>query len=106
MAKAVAAANVVAAQTPATKIAAASPAGLEIKGVGRGSWLEVRAGSAKGRVLFSGVVHEGGHRRFHARRLWVTFGAATNLAITVNGNAQRLQGTVEALVTDRGLTAP
>jgi hypothetical protein len=90
----------------ATVAAAPADARLEVEGVGSGSWLEVRVGSANGRVLFSGVVHDGGHRRFHARRLWVTFGAASNLAITVNGVAQRLQGTVEALVTDHSLTAP
>ena len=99
-------ASVTAAVSPASVTAAVSPARLEVRGVGKGSWLEVRLGSAKGRVLFSGVVHDGVHRRFHARRLWVTFGGATNLVITVNGVPQRLQGTVEALVTDRGLTAP
>jgi hypothetical protein len=106
VAKSIAAAQVVAAQTAAAKVAAPSPARLEVKGVGRGSWLEVRVGSAKGHVLFSGVVHDGGHRRFHAGRLWVMFGGATNLVVTVNGVRQRLQGTVEALVTDHGLTAP
>jgi hypothetical protein len=79
---------------------------LQVSGRGPGSWLEVRRGSKHGAVLFAGVIAHGKHMRFDGRRLWVMFGAATNLAITVNGEREPLQGTVEALVTLRGLTAP
>jgi hypothetical protein len=79
---------------------------LGVAASGPGSWLEVRQGSKRGRLLFAGVVAHGKHVHFAGRRLWVMFGAATNLAITVNGERRPLQGTVEAVVTSRGLAAP
>jgi len=92
--------------TPTVPAAAAAAGHLRVAGLGRGSWLEVRRGSAHGPVLFNGLVPSGRHMRFDGRRLWVMFGAATNLAVTVNGELQPLQGTVEGLITSRGLTAP
>ncbi len=89
---------------PATPVA--PPGRLSVVGIDAGSWLEVRRGSAHGRVLFSGVITHGKHKRFQAHRLWVMFGAATNLVIRVNGEREPLQGTVEGLVTGHGLTPP
>jgi hypothetical protein len=107
----VAATTVAAGHGPPLQDASASPprpvsARLQVSGRGPGSWLEVRRGSKHGAVLFAGVVAHGKHMRFDGRRLWVMFGAAANLAITVNREREPLQGTVEALVTSRGLTAP
>jgi len=79
---------------------------LAVKGIGDGSWVEVRRGSARGRVLFSGVVKGGKAIDLQAPRLWVRFGAAARLVITVNGAVQPLNGTVDALVTPTGLAKP
>ena len=96
-----------AASTAHASAAAATPVGrLRVTGLGKGSWLEVRRGSKHGPVVFSGVVADGKHLRFSGRRLWVMFGAATNLVVTVNGERRPLQGTVEGIVSERGLTAP
>jgi Domain of unknown function (DUF4115) len=95
------------AETPAAAATPVAPLGqLSVVSIGAGSWLEVRSGSAHGRVLFAGVITHGKHKRFQAHRLWVMFGAATNLVIRVNGERKPLQGTVEGLVTSHGLTAP
>jgi len=61
----------------------------------RGSWLEVRSGSAKGRVLYSGVLEPGKRLTYRAPRLWARFGAAGNLTITQNGRPITLLGTYE-----------
>ncbi len=90
----------------APAVSAASFGRLSVAGLGSGSWLEVRRGSAHGHLLFSGLLTDGKHMRFQGRRLWVMFGAATNLAISVDGRREPLQGTVEGLITGHGLTAP
>jgi hypothetical protein len=95
------------AETPAEPAPPVAPLGrLSVVGIAAGSWLEIRSGSAHGRVLFSGVIAHGKRLRFQAHRLWVMFGAAANLVIRVNGEREPLQGTVEGLVTRHGLTAP
>ena len=79
---------------------------LAVKGIGDGSWVEVRRGSARGSVLFSGVLKGGKAIDLQAPHLWVRFGAAARLVITVNGAVQPLSGTVDALVTPTGLAKP
>jgi hypothetical protein len=68
----------------------------------RGSWIEVRLGSATGRRVFSGVVKDGDSRRYTARRLWVRFGAAGNVDVVVNGKPVRFMGTLDTVITARG----
>ena len=94
-------ASAVAESTPASPSAR-----LTVKGIGDGSWVEVRRDSARGRVLFSGVVKGGKAIDLQAPRLWVRFGAAARLVITVNGAVRPLSGTVDALVTPTGLAKP
>jgi hypothetical protein len=69
------------------------------------SWLQVRAGSPKGHVLFEGVLAEGSAVRFRMRSLWVRFGS-TNVNLHVAGKRVRLprMGTFDAFVTRRGLS--
>jgi hypothetical protein len=62
---------------------------------GDGSWLEARRGSKQGKLLFSGVVAPGQRVHLRGRRVWATFGAAGNLAITVGGRPVTLMGTYE-----------
>jgi Domain of unknown function (DUF4115) len=80
---------------PAHVVIAAAPGS-------RGSWIEVRLGSATGRRVFSGVVKDGDSRRYTARRLWVRFGAAGNVDVVVNGKPVRFTGTLETVITARG----
>ena len=70
---------------------------LRIAAHGSGSWLEIRRGSATGRVLYSATLTDGQTLHFHAPKLWGRFGAASNLAITVNARPVRLEGTYEKL---------
>ena len=79
---------------------------LVVEGTGTGSWVEARVDSARGRVLFAGVVSGGKSVVVKARRLWVRIGGAGNLVVKVNGVREMLNGTVDALVTERGLTKP
>jgi hypothetical protein len=68
---------------------------LKVSGIGRGSWLQVRRDSKTGAQLYNGVVTDGKSVRFTGARLWVQFGAAGNLAITVNGKRLPYNGTIE-----------
>lgn len=67
-------------------------------------WLEVRAGSASGRVLYSGFLSQGDSRPFKARRLWVRLGASGNVDLRLNGRSVRSVpvGTVVLLVGQKG----
>jgi uncharacterized protein YjeT (DUF2065 family) len=67
-------------------------------------WLEVRAGSASGRVLYSGFLSQGDSRPFKARRLWVRLGASGNVDLRLNGRSVRSVpvGTVVLLVGRKG----
>jgi hypothetical protein len=65
----------------------------------RSSWLEVRRGSANGRVVFAGNLDPGGSVHLRARRLWARFGAASNLVVRVDGRRVNLMGTVEHVFT-------
>lgn len=67
-----------------------------------GSWVELRRGSSTGKVLFAGSLAPGGRMlHFSAPRLWARFGAAANLAITVDGKPLALQGTFDKVFTAR-----
>jgi Zn-dependent alcohol dehydrogenase len=68
------------------------------------TWVEIRAGSAHGDVLYSGILPQGNAKRFRSARVWASFGAASNLAARLNGNPLQLPpGTYSALVSTRGL---
>jgi hypothetical protein len=69
------------------------------------SWVEARAGSATGSLLFQGTLADGRRIRLDGQRVWLRFGAASNVALTLNGKpaGADLQGTVEALVTPQGI---
>lgn len=68
------------------------------------TWVEVRAGSPDGDGLYAGILPEGTVKRFRGTRIWVRFGAASNLIARLNGMPLRLPpGTYSALVGARGL---
>jgi hypothetical protein len=68
------------------------------------TWVDVRADSADGDVLYVGILPEGIMKRFRSTRMWVRFGAAANLTARLNGRPLHLPpGTYDALVGARGL---
>jgi hypothetical protein len=87
------------------KVAAQPRIRLVLTAASGDSWVEARAGSATGRVIFAGTLPTGRTLRFSGRRLWLRMGAASNLAFSINGRRAdpELFGTVEAVVTPQGL---
>jgi hypothetical protein len=77
------------------------PTKIVVTGSRGESWVEARLGSATGRSLFAGVVSQGQTIRLTAPVVWITFGAAGNLDLRVNGKAPvpgTFNGTVTALI--------
>lgn len=87
-----------------TTPAAAGPAPLVLGASGGDVWLDVRAGSATGKVLFQSTLAKGHHLRFARRRLWVRVGAPWNLTLAAAGKRlpMPLQTTGDMLVTAAG----
>jgi len=54
------------------------------------TWIEIRAGSADGVVLYSGILPQGNAKGFRSTRVWASFRAASNLAARLNGNPLQL----------------
>jgi cytoskeleton protein RodZ len=48
-------------------------------------WVQVRAGSASGRLLFEGTLEQGQAKRFTRKKLWMEVGAANYLNVRLNG---------------------
>jgi cell division septum initiation protein DivIVA len=68
------------------------------------TWVEVRDASSTGRMLYSGLLSSGTRRSFRVPgRLWVRFGGAANLAVTLNGRPLRVPtGTYDAFFDAHG----
>ena len=64
--------------------------GFTVRAVRGPSLLEVRRGSATGRVLFHGTLEKGEAQRFNHRRLWLNIGSPENLRIKLNGQPASL----------------
>ena len=92
-------------ETPATK--GTSPIRAVFRAGPGSSWLEVRKGSAKGKVLYARVLAAGHHIRVAARRLWVDAGAPWNLSVKVNGRPRAVPAhpAGHLLVTRSGVRA-
>ena len=66
------------------------------------SWVQIRAGSSTGRVLFDGIVPAGQSIRAVGRnRLWARFGSLGNFDLTINGRVVHpaFSGTVDTVIT-------
>ncbi len=68
-------------------------------------WLQVRAGSAVGRLLYDGFLYQGDKERFTAKRLWVRLGNPGNVSATLAGKPiENLPpGTGDMVVTAGGV---
>jgi hypothetical protein len=71
------------------------------------TWLEVRKGSATGKVLYAHVLKAGGHIKLSGRKLWVTAGAPWNLSVKANGHPLAVPSKARGhlLVTRTGVRA-
>ena len=59
-------------------------------------WVEARAGSARGRLLYAGLLVTGRSLRFVRRKVWLRLGAASNVDLLLNGRESKIPaGTVE-----------
>lgn len=81
-----------------------APTRLLLTATGGESWLTARAGSAAGKVLYTGVLPQGRSVSVQAKQLWLRFGGAANLTAQLNGKRlELLPGTYSALISPAGL---
>jgi hypothetical protein len=67
---------------------------LRVVAVSGPSWVDIRRGSATGGVLYRSTLLKGQHIGFAAPSIWVSFGAASALSITVDGKRYGAFGTM------------
>jgi len=63
---------------------------LVVVAVKGGSWMEVRAGSLSGQLLYSGTLERGQQKPFQGRRLQLALAEPENVVVRVNGNRVEL----------------
>ena len=70
------------------------------------SWFQARAGSFGGRVLYEGKLPQGETVRVRSRRLWIRFGGASYIDLSINGERVLLPafGTYDAVAGPRGVS--
>jgi len=70
-------------------------------------WMEIRNWSQNGRPLYTGTLELGQAKFFRVRRLWINFGAPSNLSIALNGKPVTVPAgpgaTATVLVTPTGI---
>jgi hypothetical protein len=81
------------------------PVNLTLSAVLGESWVEAHSGSPTGPLLYRGTLARGRQLRLAAARIWVRFGAVSNLSFVLNGRPvlTGLQGTVDVFVTPQGI---
>ena len=69
-------------------------------------WMEVRAGSSSGRLVYVGTLAKGKTLRAAASQLWMRLGRPQNVDLRVNGRSAPIPaGTFDVLVTPRRVRA-
>lgn len=88
-----------------TTSARAKPLELQMIATRGASWVEARENTARGEVLYSGIVKQGTSLTLAADRMWIRFGSVGNLDLRLNGKPVRAahSGTIDAVVTRTGL---
>ncbi|CAN5217327.1 DUF4115 domain-containing protein [soil metagenome] len=74
---------------------------LVVRAVGGGSWMEVRAGSVSGKLLYSGTLERGQQKPFQGRRLQLALAEPENVLVRVNGNRVELPAGTAFVVSAR-----
>jgi putative transcriptional regulator len=93
-----------AAKNALASVTAQTPAKAVLKLAAReATWVSIRRGSARGPILFEGVLVRGASVRADGERLWVHLETPSALAARLNGHALRLpRGASTLLVTAKG----
>ena len=74
---------------------------LAVTAVSGGSWMEVRAGSSGGKLLYSGTLERGQRKTFEGVRLQLALAEPQNVAVRLNGNRVSLPVGTTFVVTPR-----
>lgn len=78
---------------------------LYVRAVHGNCWMDVRNWSSAGKSLFTGTVELGGQaHRWVSRRLWISFGAPSNLGIVYNGHLVYVSHGGSYVFTPRGFS--
>ena len=83
---------------------AAGTARLIIRAAAGSSWMEVRAASRAGRLLYSGTLEQGQRKSFEGRSLALALAEPDNVVVRVNGNRVDLPAGTTFVVTARRIT--
>ena len=87
---------------PAQSVSAQGKARLVVRADRGSSWMEVRAGSASGRLLYTGTLERGQRKEFSASRLQLVLAQPENVLVRVNGNRKNLpDGTAFTVTAQR-----
>ena len=84
---------------PTTPAATGKRVTLVVRAANGGSWMEVRAGSASGRLLYTGTLEKGQTKEFAAKRLQLVLAQPENVLVRVNGNRKNLPNGTAFTVT-------
>jgi cytoskeleton protein RodZ len=79
---------------PSPAVKPAATASVSVRATGGSSWVEVRVGTASGRVLYSGTLSAGSMKRFKGKKLWVRLGAPQNVSLRKGGRSIALKSNV------------
>ena len=74
---------------------------LVVRAVAGASWMEVRAGSVSGALLYSGTLERNQRKTFQGRRLQLALAEPDNVGVRVNGNRVELPAGTSFVVTAR-----
>jgi hypothetical protein len=78
---------------------------LSVRAVDGQSWMEVRAGSVTGRLLYSGTLERGQRKTFQGRALQLALARPANVAVRLNGNRVDLPAGTTFVVSARKIAA-
>lgn len=95
-----------AAKPPVAKPRVAVQAKLTLSAARGDCWVEVRDGSATGKVLDVRTLTKGKSFRLAAPKLWIRLGAPQSVDLVINGHPATIPGgSQDFLVTPKGVTA-
>jgi Helix-turn-helix domain/RodZ C-terminal domain len=80
---------------------AAGSARLAVRATLGDSWMEVRAGSAAGRLIYSGTLEQGQRKSFEGRRLHLALAKPANVSVRLGGSPTELPAGSTFSVTAR-----
>jgi cytoskeleton protein RodZ len=92
--------------SPASTSKAKGTARLVVRATQGSSWMEVRAVSSSGKLLYSGTLEHGQHKSFDGRSLQLALAEPRNVVVRLNGNRVDLpQGTTFVVTSQRIIRA-